>query len=155
MGVSADVADMAIASTVDHPADHILVGRCPKCDRAVDATCGICHSFLEAPGASVRGEIERMLGLMLVQRRVLQLIRSARNSKFMLECYFIAAGDSFADGISMKDLARNFSVRTATVSKQCHLICALFGIPPSRYMRDEKTCAKFRLSNRRPHKLHP
>lgn len=150
---SADVAELPIASTLDCPSDHFLIARCPVCDAEADASCPRCGAYLEASGACHRGEVERLLALILLQRRVLQYIRSARDSKFTLECYLIAIGDSFADGISMKELGRRFGVTRATVSKQCRMICRMFGLKPSAYMRSEENCAKFRLSNRRPRRV--
>lgn len=86
-------------------------------------------------------------------RRVLMLLEGARNAKFMLGCYFIATGDAFAEGLSMDEFARRWSVKKQTVSKQCRQICVQLGLPPSRYMRKPETAAKFRLANRRPRKI--
>lgn len=118
----------------------------------VDAVCPECEHNVEASGASTDGAAASMFSRSEFFRRFLQLLQSARNSKFTLGCYLISTGDAFAEGVSMADYARQWGVRRATVSKQCHLICAALGLPPSRYMRDEETCSKFRLSNRRPRK---
>lgn len=155
MRAGADVADLPIASVEDDPSDHFLTAWCPKCRLVVDAMCARCSTYVEAAGASTDGAAASLLTRSEYYRRFLQLLQTARNTKFTLGCYLIATGDAFADGVTMKEFARAWGVRTATVSKQCHIICAMLGLPPSRYMRDEKTCAKFRLSNRRPRKLEP
>lgn len=83
-------------------------------------------------------------------RRLLNYLYSKRNSKFAIACFFIATGQAEADGLSMTQVATLCGVTKATVSKYCREICDHFGIPPSRYMRNEENSAKFRLSNRRP-----
>jgi hypothetical protein len=153
MSVGTDVADLPIASVEDDPVDHFLVAWCPNCDTAVDAVCPRCRTHVEASGATTDGTAASHLTRSEYYRRFLQLLQTARNTKFTLWCYLVATGDAYADGVTMKELARKWGVGTATVSKRCHLICALFGLRPSRYMRDEMTCAKFRLSNRRPRKM--
>lgn len=149
---AADVADLPIASCTDAPEDHFLTAWCPRCKTVVDAVCPDCATNLEASGASTDGAAASMLTRSEYYRRLMQLLQSARNTKFTLACYLISTGDAFADGVTMAQCAKSWGVRTATVSKQCHLICALLGLRPSRYMRDEVTCDKFRLSNRRPRK---
>ena len=149
----ADIADLPIASAHDDPVDHFLTAYCPGCKRVVDAACPDCGRTVEASGASTDGAAGSSLHRSEFYRRFLQLLQGARNSKFTLGCYLISTGDAFAEGVSMAEFARQWGVRRATVSKQCHLICAALGLPPSRYMRDEATCDKFRLSNRRPRKL--
>jgi hypothetical protein len=155
MSLSADVADLPIASIKDDPVDHFLTGHCPKCDCEAQSACEQCGAYLRPGGAMRAFEIERLLGLIVLQRRVIYASLAARNTKFWIKCYLVASGDANAEGITMKEMARKSGVRTATVSKLCHIICAQFGFRPSAYMRDEATCAKFRLSNRRPRKLEP
>ncbi len=65
-----------------------------------------------------------------------------------------ATGDAFADGLSMTQVGREWSVTKATVSKYCRSICEKLQILPSRYMRTEEAADKFRLSNRRPVKIN-
>jgi hypothetical protein len=148
----ADIADLPVASACDDPADHFLEAFCPRCQRAVNPVCPKCSNTVEASGASTDGAAASSITRSEFYRRFLQLLQGARNSKFTLGCYLISTGDAFAEGVSMAEYAKQWGVRRATVSKQCHLICAALGLPPSRYMRDEATCDKFRLSNRRPRK---
>ena len=162
----ADIADLPVASACDDPVDHFLTAWCPRCQHPVDAVCPTCNHTVEASGAvgesrnlesrkqkgEPTGAVQSCLSRSEFYRRFLQLLQTARNSKFTLGCYLIATGDAFAEGVSMAEFAKQWGVRRATVSKQCHLICAALGLPPSRYMRDEATCDKFRLTNRRPRK---
>ena len=147
---AADIADLPIASACDDPAEHFLNAWCPRCEQVVDAVCPECGHTVEQSGAGSGGAVAAARAMDLI-RQVLQLAQSARNSKFTIGCILIAMGHTYAEGVSMADYARAWGVRRATVSKQCHLVCAALGLPPSRYMKDEATCAKYRLSNRRPH----
>lgn len=149
----ADIADLPAASACDDPAEHFLEAYCPECKQTVNPVCPDCGRTVEASGASTDGAAGSELQRSEFYRRFLQLLQGARNSKFTLGCYLISTGDAFAEGVSMSEFAKEWGVRRATVSKQCHLICAALGLPPSRYMRDEATCAKFRMSNRRPRRV--
>ena len=150
---AADVATLPIASAVDHPAEHYLTAWCPRCNHPVDCVCPDCRHNVEASGVSSDGPGASTLTRSDFLQRLFDLILNARNSKFTTGCCLIALGHPISDGISMADYARQWGVRRATVSKQCLLICAALGLPPSRLMRDEVTRAKFRLSNRRPRKF--
>jgi hypothetical protein len=127
----------------------------------VDASCPECHEHLEpagAEGGASGSDLNPQPSTLNLSRsdflhRLFDLILTARNSKFTAGCILIALGHPLADGISMADYARQWGVSRATVSKQCLLICAALHLPPSRFMRDEATRAKFRLSNHRPRKL--
>jgi hypothetical protein len=149
----ADVADLPIASALDNPVDHFLNAWCPGCECVVDAVCPDCGHSVEAAGASTDGAAGSVFDRPEFYRRFVVLIQSARNSKFFLGCYLIATGDAFAGGVSMEEFARTWGVKKQTVSKTCRFICHHLGIPPSRYMREERTAAKFRLTNRRPRKF--
>ena len=128
---------------------------CPRCGHVVDACCPECNGNVEASGAAVGdpGKSLSCLGPVEFYRRLVVMLMNSRNTKFMLACYLISTGDGFADGVSMTDLAKKWSVRKATVSKQCRFICGYLGLPTSRYMRDEKVANKFKLTNRRPRKV--
>jgi hypothetical protein len=144
-----DPSEYVEAAAEDNPADHILTAMCPHCQHEVDAACPTCGGNVEASGSEPRGTV---LTRGEYYRRLLLMLENARNTKFMLGCYFIATGDRLAEGVSMTDYAKEWSVKKATVSKQCRFICTYLGISPSRYMRDEKTVNKFRMNNRRPSK---
>ena len=149
-----DPAELPQASAVDDPSEHFLEALCPKCTHVVDAVCPHCRSHVEPAGTTtVDGAAQSGLSRGEFYRRFVTLIQAARNSKFTLCCYLIATGDAYADGVSMTELARTWSVKKATVSKQCNFICAYLKIPPSRYMRREDTKENFRRSNRRPSKI--
>lgn len=154
---SSDPADLPEASVHDHPADHILEAWCPQCGKAVDAACPHCQHHVE-PGGTVGSGTATGAGLSTLDRvefyrRLVLLIVTARNSKFMIGCYLIATGDAFADGISMTDFAKLWSVKKATVSKTCNIICSKLEIPPSQYMRRAETKDHYRQANRRPTKM--
>jgi hypothetical protein len=150
---SADIADLPIASACDDPVDHFLTGWCPACNHAVDAACPECGHHVESAGATTDGGAASAYERPEFYRRFVTLLQSARNSKYMLGCYLIATGDAYAEGVSMEEFARQWSVGKAAVSKTCRVICRQLGLPPSRYMRTEETAAKFRMANRRPHRL--
>ena len=147
--ITCDPAEFTQASENDNPSDHMLEAMCPHCNHAVDAVCPGCGHNVEASGCDQKGTV---LGRSEYYRRLLLLLEKARNTKFMLGCYFIATGDRFADGVSMTEYAVKWSVTKANVSKQCRFICQYLGIPPSRSMRSEVTADKFRKTNRRPKK---
>jgi hypothetical protein len=147
--ITCDPAELPEASAEDNPSDHMLEAMCPHCRCAVDAVCPECGGNVESSGSEPKGTV---LSRAEYYRRLLLMLEKARNTKFMLGCYFIATGDRLAEGVSMTDYSRIWSVKKATVSKQCRFICAYLGIPPSRYMREEKTIEKFRTNNRRPRK---
>lgn len=142
-----DPAELPQAAVTDDPASHFLEGMCPHCGHAVDAACPECGGHVEASGSEDHSTV---LPRNEYYRRLLLMLEKARNTKFMLGCYFIATGDRLAEGVSMTDYAKEWSVKKATVSKQCRFICAYLGLPPSRYMRDEHTVEQFRIKNRRP-----
>lgn len=145
-----DPADSPNASTVDHPSEHILEAYCPHCEHQVDAVCPECQRMVESHGASDAMPENAAWDIL---RRILNHAYAKRNSKFTIECFYIAAGWAEADGISMTEVSVRWGVTKAAVSKYCREICEEVGIPPSRYMRTEENAAKFRLSNRRPVKV--
>ncbi len=136
-----DPAELPQASFVDSPENHFLEGICPQCRHEVDAVCPECNSHIEPSGD--KDLTERY-------RRLMLLLLDSRNAKFMLGCYLLATGDAFADGFTMTEFAKRWSVGKAVVSKHCRIICERLEIEPSRYMRTEETASKFRLANRRP-----
>lgn len=147
-----DVADLPQASTCDHPADHFSEGYCPHCGTVVDASCPKCRSHIEIS----REEMSRAsqeAKRMEFYRRFVNLLNASRNTRFTLQCYLISTGDAYADGVSMAELAAQWGVCRATVSKHCVEICAILGIQPSAYMRKEEMADKYRRANRRPIKL--
>ena len=148
-----DPAELNEASTEDKSEDHFLQAHCSCCDNVVDAVCPKCKTHVEPSGASISGSANSFISRGEYYRRVIMLIQNARNAKFTLGCYLIATGDAFADGVSMNDYARLWSVKKATVSKQCVAICKYLSIAPSRYMRQESTKENYIQSNRRPQKL--
>lgn len=150
---SHDPADLPEASAPDNPPDHFLEAWCPNCVQAVDACCPKCKTHVEPNGSAAAGAAISKLGRLEFYRRLLLLILTARNSKFMIGCYLIATGDAYADGISMTDFAKKWSVKKATVSKQCNIICSTLQIPPSQYMRRAETKDHYRQANRRPTKM--
>jgi hypothetical protein len=156
-GVLADVADLPIASASDDPIDHLLNAYCPRCNRVIDASCPDCGHAVEASGAEEKeandSKSEARRELLAAYRRLLLMLVGARNTKFTLQCYLLATGSGFAEGRSMTEVACEWGVKKATVSKQCRAICAHLGIEPSRYMRKEETAQKFRLANRRPRRV--
>ncbi len=156
--VLADVADLPVASACDDPVDHILNAWCPRCNQVRDAICPECQHAVEASGAEEKSGRQscheaRQLEWIAAYRRLLLMLVAARNTKFTLQCYLLATGSGFAEGKSMTELAREWGVKKATVSKQCRAICGQLGIAPSQYMRKEETAQKFRLANRRPRKV--
>jgi hypothetical protein len=80
------------------------------------------------------------------------MIKTSRNLAFFFDCFLISTGDANADGVSMAEVAKEWSVTKATVSKQCNFICAYLALPPSRYMRDEGAKESYRAINVRPQK---
>lgn len=148
-----DPAQLPEASSHEQAEDHILEAWCPACAHAVDAQCPECRSYLEPAGVATHGRTPSVLQRTEFYRRFILLIQNARNSKFTLGCFLIATGDAFADGISMAAYARTWSVKKATVSKQCNYICRYLGLPPSRYMRGAETKPNYRAANTRPRKL--
>lgn len=148
-----DPSELPEASATDKPVDHMLEAFCPKCAVVVDACCPKCHSHLEPAGVSTDGAAQSKLSRTEYYRRFILLLQGARNTKFLLGCYLIATGDAFADGVSMESYAKTWSVKRATVSKQCVYICNYLGIPPSRYMRRAETKESYRQSNTRPKKV--
>jgi len=134
----------------DDPVDRILEALCPRCGHAVDAVCPDCGANVESGGSEPKGTV---LSRAEYYRRLLLMLQGARNTKFMLCCYFIATGDALAEGTSMVRLSEEWKVTKAQVSKQCRFICQYLGVPPSRYMRDEQAATTFRMKNRRPRKL--
>jgi len=148
-----DPAELPEASLNDHPADRLVEAFCPRCNASVNATCPECSGHVEAVGSDPGAAGVSSYTRLEFYRRLILLVQNSRNSKFTLGCYLIATGDAFADGISMTEYARTWSVKKATVSKHCRLICRYLGIPPSQYMRREETARKFRLANRRPTKM--
>lgn len=86
-------------------------------------------------------------------RKFVLFLQTSRNSKFSLVCYLIATGDASAEGVSMTDVAAEWGVTKAAVSKECVRVCGVLGIAPSRYMRKEETKESFRDSNRRNTKV--
>ena len=163
MSALQDLADSPRASACDHPVDHLLEAMCPQCAHPVDAVCPSCGSNVEQSGAGNRQspiangtegtEFASCLTPEEFYRRLVLLMMNSRNTKFTLGCYLIATGSGFADGVSMTDLAKEWGVGKAAVSKQCGIICKYLGIPRSGYMRKEAVAKKFRLSNRRPRKV--
>ena len=145
-----DVAESPQASTVDHPSAHILEAYCSHCEHEVDAICPNCQGMVESSGSEEAMPQDAAWDIL---RRILNHAYAKRNSKFTIECFFIAAGWAEADGISMTEVSVRWGVTKAAVSKYCREICETVGIPPSRYMRTEENAAKFRLSNRRPVKI--
>lgn len=147
---SGDPAERNEASFVDPPEAHFMEAFCPGCRQAVDAVCPACRGHVEPAGASTDGAAQSELSRAEFYRRFVLMLQGARNSKFMLGCYLIATGDAFADGVSMTDFAKAWSVKKATVSKQCVFICRYLQIRPSRYMRRPETKASYRAANVRP-----
>ncbi len=145
-----DLADSPLASTVDHPSEHILEAYCPHCEHEVDAICPSCRSTVESSGAD---ESAGPISNAEFHRRLLQWIVSKKNSRVAIYCFMIATGSGDADGLSMTVISRRFGISKAAISKHCRDAVETFGIMPSRYMRTEENAAKFRLSNRRPVKV--
>lgn len=128
---------------------------CQRCSHNVDAICPQCRSEL-GPDSPVEDHGYRPATpqqLLAKFAELARFIQSKRNSKFWWGCFLIATGDAAADGVSMQDFGREWSVTRACVSKTCVEICVRLGIPPSRYMRSEEAREKYQESNRRPVKL--
>lgn len=157
MKTPVDPAELPEASAADPPENHFLEAHCPGCGHTVDACCPKCGKHVEPDGSGLRtqdsGQFVSALPRAEYYRRLVLLLQSARNTKFRLCCYLIATGDGFADGVSMQDLATEWGVGKAVVSKECKIICAYLGIPPSPYMRRAETKDSYRAANRRPRKL--
>ncbi len=135
------------ASTTDEPADHMLEAWCPCCQNAVNAECPRCHSNVES-----RIDSDPM-GLMMTAeavRKMMSWLKEQKNSKFAIHCFMIAYGSADLDGVSMTDVAKQFSTTRANVSKICREICNELHIPPSRAMRREEAALKCKLTNSRP-----
>jgi len=145
-----DPAELPQVAVVDHPEDHCLEAFCRRCNHEVDAVCPKCSSNVDTAGHVHSNEKGAVLRHPEFYRRLMTMLRTARQTKFTLDCYFIATGDAYADGISMTDVGRTWGVTKAAVSKHCRAICAYLGIAPSPYMRKEQAAETFRLSNRRP-----
>lgn len=145
--ITHDPAELPEASAMDAPEDHCLEAYCPRCNHAVDAVCPNCRGNVDPSGA-----IEMKLPAGEFIRRVFTMVMDSRNKSFTICCYLIATGDAYADGKTMTEMAKEFGVTRAAVSKHCRAICAYLHIAPSRYMMKEETAAKYRLSNVRPAK---
>lgn len=145
-----DPAESNEASAIDTPGDHFLEAHCPRCAHSVDAVCPVCSFHVEQSGASSKTATATFSEY---HRRLILLVMNSRNAKFTLQCLLIATGDAFADGFSMTDFAKRWSVGRATISKHCRLICEQLEIKPSPYMMAEEMAGKFRLANRRPSKV--
>jgi len=120
---------------------------CPKCGHEVDAQCPVCWSFLLP-----KQEVDP-LGIMQtadILRRVLVWSTEQKNTKFAIHCFMLAYGSADLDGVSMTDIAKQFSTTRANVSKVCREICETFRITPSRTMRREDAAANCKLTNSRP-----
>ena len=133
------------------PEDKCLEAFCPRCRDVVDAVCPACRGNVD-PGGAVHGGVASRSAFETPEfyRRFVTLLETSRNTKFTLVCFLLATGDAYADGVTMEEVAKEWKVCKATVSKQCVFICKYLGIPPSPYMRKEAAAEKFRQSNRRP-----
>jgi hypothetical protein len=148
-------AESPLACVLDNPEEHFLEAHCPRCNHPTDAVCPHCGGHVEPAGM----ELPQINGCRSDRtgpefyRHFISLVEESRNPKLFLACYYVATGDAGAQGLSMTDLAKRWSVKKATISKYCRTICERLSIPPSQYMRKEETADKFRLANRRPQKM--
>lgn len=131
---------------------HVTVEAvCPKCSRHGDAICPHCHAEYQ-PDCLVEDYGFRPSTTQELLKKMADLanwIQSKRNAKFWWCCFLIATGNTHADGRSMTDVAKEWGVGKATVSKHCVMICARLGIMPSRAMLPEPARNRYKLNNRR------
>ncbi len=120
---------------------------CQRCNKPGDAICPHCHheytdeSLAEDPSLKLK-TLQRFADLA-------RHIQARRNAKFWWVCFLVATGDADADGRSMTQIAAEWGVGKATVSKICVSICARLGIPPSRAMLSSEARNSYKKSNRR------
>lgn len=122
---------------------------CMSCGKPGDAICPHCHSELgpDSPVEDYGFRPSTPQQLLAKFAEWARELTSSRNAKFQLACFLVAAGDVNLDGISMTDIAKEWNVNKATVSKQCVAICARLGIPPSRWMKDIEAKQSYRNRN--------
>lgn len=140
--------------SVDHRHETIEAV-CPNCGKHGDAVCPHCLHEYE-PNCLVEDYGFRPGTNQEILARFASFVRFAseqRNMRFWLACFLIASGDSRADGVSMRDIGKDFKVGKACVSKTCVEICKRLQIPPSAAMRSEESKESFRESNRRNRRL--
>ena len=121
---------------------------CPRCHLPGDAICPHCKADLHPQCLVEDFNSPAGMNNLIVFSEFVRVATRKRNSKFWLVCYLIAAGSAEAGGVSMVDVAKEFRVTKACVSKTCVAISKMLPMP-SRYMRREAAREVYRKTNRR------
>ncbi len=143
--------DSSAITEAVHDEHKTLEAHCLGCGKNGDAVCPHCGSEYgpDSPIEEYRFKISTNAEFLKKFADFAGYVKAARNGRFWLECFTVASGDASADGESMEEIAKRWSVTKACVSKTCIAVCARLGIPPSRAMRDEASRDLYKQHNRR------
>jgi len=148
--IDRDPADFNVEDGRAEDPTEFLEAVCMKCGHEVQAACPDCGTYVRRNDTDRPEQFYERASY----HALLLLLERERNTRFAIDCYFIATGDAIMDGRgrSMAEVAKRWSVTRAMVSKHCRRICRTLRIIPSRYMRSEEAAIESKLRNRRKHK---